>query len=144
MKLISSLIIGLLSVTLLSCSNSISPQDVPAALTSWLLTTFPDATAVEWEENGDHYEAEFMVNQKAHEALVNAAGEILMYKYEVAETEFPATVMTSINQKYNGMETDEFSKLFKDGTAYYLVEIDEANKIFSEDGQEQTNIPVWD
>jgi len=132
------------TVFLFSCSNNLSGTEVPAVLTTTLMATFPEATDVEWEKKLEDYEAEFDINKVEYTALMNASGEMIMYKHDVTEQEFPEVVRAVIHQKYNGMKLDDYEKLFLNGQSYFQVELDGTGKVFSSDGQEQTQVTYWE
>ncbi|RDV15686.1 hypothetical protein DXT99_08470 [Pontibacter diazotrophicus] len=140
-----------MSVFLLSCSNDendVVPNDVPEAVKNTLTTNFSNAMDVEWEKSGTNYEADFDVAGVDHEALIEPSGEMLMYKYDIPETELPDAVTAAISQNYSGMHIDDAERLYQGNDEFYQVDLDnsgtDVHLVFSPDGQEQTEPAYWD
>ncbi|AKD02991.1 PepSY-like domain-containing protein [Pontibacter korlensis] len=140
----------LLSGSLLSCDNDddIKPDDVPAAVKDTLINTFPNAINIEWEKKGSDYEADFDQTTVDYSALLNASGNLLMHKYDIAESALPEEVKAAISQNYAGYIVDDAEELVQGETTFYQVELDnnkqEQKLVFSADGHEQSQQPYWD
>lgn len=138
----------LLGIGSIACEDELVEKDVPEAVKSGLTATFPEAAQVEWEKEGEHFEAEFLFNTLEHEALLTAEGEVLKYKHDITEAELPEAVRSSVNQQHAGMIISDPEKLQLQDQVFYQLELEkdkqELKLVYNESGQEQTNLPYWD
>lgn len=67
---------ALLSLALFACGDADADgmAEVPAVVQSAFEAAYPGATDVEWEEDDDHYEVEFMLNGEEMEREFSATG----------------------------------------------------------------------
>ncbi|PRY09015.1 putative PepSY-like beta-lactamase-inhibitor [Pontibacter ummariensis] len=141
----------LLSLFLLSCNNDdddVAPNDVPEAVKSTLTASFSNAMNVEWEKVGDNYVAEFEVTGNEYDALIDPSGQLLLYKYDIPESELPDAVSAAIHQNYSDGQIDDAERLYQGNAEFYQVDLDNKGTglhlVFSPDGQEQTEPAYWD
>lgn len=140
---------SVLSFSIISCAQDqdIATKDVPSVVTNAFKMQFTDASDVEWEQSDANYEVEFTQGQKEYNALLDAQGNMVMYKHEIGQEELPKAVMETISANYNGQKIDETEKLTRGNATYYQVEFDGISPsefLFSEDGQETKEITYWD
>ncbi|EMR01034.1 PepSY-like domain-containing protein [Cesiribacter andamanensis] len=144
----SMLLLSVLFLSAFSCQDELAQKDVPEPVVAGLAATFPEASQVEWEKEGDNYEAEFMLNSLEHEALLNASGSVLKYKHELAVPDLPEAVAAAIQQHYPDRQISDPEKLHQEDQMYYQVELEneseEIKLVFAENGQEQKEAVYWD
>jgi len=144
-------------VLLLACSKNdsddVQPDAVPQAVRTSFATRFPTVTDLDWEKQGANYEADFKVNAVDHDALLDPAGTVLMYKYDIATTDLPAAVQAALAQNHAGLRLDDVETRFQGSsteTSFYQVELDVADPqpdrklVYSADGQEVSQPAYWD
>ncbi len=136
--------------TLFACDNNsddVNPDDVPAAVKETLLSSFPDAADIDWEQKGDDYEADFDVNKVDYSALFNASGSLIKHKQDIPESELPDAVRAAINTDYAAYRLDDIERLEEGQTMLYQVELDNNTKdeklVYSADGQQAQQV-YWD
>jgi len=138
----------LLSSGFSACSQDINEKRVPALVKNALMAKFPKAVDIEWEKKKNLYEADYDVNQTEYTALIDASGNIVMYKQDIQITEIPAALSGTLQKSFADYKVDDPEKIQKDGKTFYQVELEKNNqelkKIFSEDGQATTAITYWD
>ncbi|WP_157578422.1 PepSY-like domain-containing protein [Pontibacter roseus] len=131
----------LMAGALFSCDDNddVKPDDVPAAVKETLLTSFPNATDVDWEKLGEDFEADFDVDTVDYSALINSSGSLLKQKQDILETELPEAVRTAIEGAYAGYKIDDSELLLQGQTTLYQVELDDNTReeklVYSADGQ---------
>ena len=140
----------LLSGTLLSCDNDddVKIEDVPATVREALMSSFPNATGIDWEKKGEDYEADFDVDIVDYSAMINSSGTVIKHKYDIAATELPEAIRTAIGQNYADHKIDGPEVLVQNGDTLYQVELDHSTSkdeklVFSSNGQ-QVDQAYWD
>lgn len=127
--------------------DDLQDKDIPSVVLNGFLEQFPNATGVEWEKREDLYEAEFHNDSVEHEAIINAEGSILKYKYGLPYEELPEAIKTSITSNFDSTKVDDVEVLQISGDTYYQVEFEEDRNenyvIFNEAGQVTSDIAVW-
>lgn len=134
-----------LMVVIFLGTGSIFAQDmqesqVPSVIVNSFKTEFPKASDVEWERQGDRYSVEFEVGVSTdYEAWFTAAGKLIRYSEEIANSELPEAVKNAISSQYIGYHIDDAKKFTENNVETYSVEIEkgkeELNLIFSKDGK---------
>ncbi|MDR0574750.1 MAG: hypothetical protein LBG96_12095 [Tannerella sp.] len=82
---------------------------------------FPGATDVEWKVSNGIYEIDFDVNHIDYEAWYNGDANLLMYKYDIANSQLSPAVLAAIATDYQGYILDETEIVYKgDIIGYYL------------------------
>ncbi|WP_276498725.1 PepSY-like domain-containing protein [Pontibacter litorisediminis] len=129
-------------------AQDVPAKEVPEAVKSALTQKYANATDLEWEKDGNNYEADFDVDRIDYAAMIDPSGKILMTKRDVMEKDLPQGIRTAIDQKYKGMRVDDVEQVEKDGKTYYQLELDQKGQdkkiVFAEDGQEVTEPTYWD
>lgn len=141
----------LMTGTLLSCDNNdddVKVEDVPAAVREALMSSFPNATGIDWEKKGEDFEADFDVDRVDYNAMLTASGTVIKHKYDIPETELPEAIRATITQNYAEHKIDDPEVLVQNGDTLYQVELDHTTSkdeklVFSSDGQ-QVDQAYWD
>lgn len=140
-------ILMLLGVFAFGCDNEIIPSEVPSVVENTFKTHFPNATEVEWELYGEDFEVDFEVNQIDHSARIDNAGNMLEYKYEIAENTLPSTIITALKTEYSNKKWEDPEVLVTAENSYYQVEIDnflnDKKIVFDSTGNKIENIKYW-
>lgn len=138
-----------LASSLSACESDedIQPRDVPVEARQALLTIFPNSSYIEWEKQGNEYEAEFKVDTVAYAALFNGSGKLLKYKHAIPAAELSGEVTATIRQNFSGYKVEDPEKLLKDGSTFYQVELETTTKeeklVFLANGQ-RAPLSYWD
>jgi hypothetical protein len=129
----------ILSVFLVSCDNKTAPENVPDAVKSGLQAQFPDVRVLEWEAIDQNYAAEFNIDNIPYEVMLSREGKVLMYKYNVLESELPEAVRATIRREYSEVPIADSEVLIYEGKKYYQAQFDDEFRdywlVFSEDGK---------
>lgn len=112
---------------------------VPQAVLKSFQSKFVDAKEVEWEIEGDEFEAGFKLEGQEFEAEFDKDGNWLATEKEIALTDIPAPVLESIKAKYPDRELKEaeWVNSAKHGECYeveLLKDNKEMDVYFSPDG----------
>lgn len=129
--------------SLFANAQELKEAEVPSVVMNSFKGRFADAQNAEWEKKNDKFEVEFEQGTVEREAVLDAAGKVLLVKQEIANTEVPAAVTSAIKQNYGSYELDEAEKIEYNGQTYYEVELSRwfvlsKDVVFSADGKETT------
>lgn len=143
-------LIIILSVTSFVCGNisaqDIKESDVPAAVVSAFKKQYPNVKEVEWEKEGDNYEAEIELVQvpmdgkgkkrEVEKSLeYTATGELVKTEEQIEIKALPAAINDYVNKNYPGKKIKEASKITEaNGTIKYEAEVEKQDLIFDANG----------
>lgn len=143
-------LIIILSVTSFVCGNisaqDIKESDVPAAVVSAFKKQYPNVKEVEWEKEGNNYEAEIELVQvpmdgkgkkrEVEKSLeYTAAGELVKTEEQIEIKALPAAINDYVNKNYPGKKIKEASKITEaNGTIKYEAEVEMQDLIFDANG----------
>ncbi|WP_210486261.1 PepSY-like domain-containing protein [Rufibacter aurantiacus] len=133
--------------TFWSCNQHITPTQMPSLVQNALQVKFPAAKDVEWEKEGNLYEAEFTMGTTEHAALVNPAGQVVAHKQDIVASELPAPVLAAVQRDFKAYLLDDLEKVEQNGKVLYQVELENSNgdlkKVYDANGKlEET--AFWD
>lgn len=143
-------VIIILSVTSFVCGNisaqDIKESDVPAAVVSAFKKQYPNVKEVEWEKEGDNYEAEIELVQvpmdgkgkkrEVEKSLeYTATGELVKTEEQIEIKALPAAINDYVNKNYPGKKIKEAYKITEaNGTIKYEAEVEKQDLIFDANG----------
>lgn len=121
-------------------AQDMNPDNVPSNLKQNFQKSFPQATDVEWEMDGQSYKVEFDMNRNEHEIWYATDGTTTRTEQELTEAELPQTIKTTISGNYAGYKVDSIEKTTVNGNSTYEVELEkgwnnEKDVVFNEDGK---------
>ncbi|WP_299817717.1 hypothetical protein [uncultured Pontibacter sp.] len=139
----------LLGATMAACdTEDLTPKKVPVEVRQTLLNIFPNASNIEWERQGQNYEAEFYLTAVDHAALLHASGNLLMYKHQVTNQSLPEAVKTTIARKYPNYSVSQAERLVIGTETLYQVEVSKNDQsewlVLSITGEERPHLAYWD
>lgn len=113
----------------LFASAAVSAQDltisqVPTNLNSNFQKTYPNATDVEWEREGENYKVEFEMGQMDNEIYYGKNGNVLKSEMEITENGLPPAVKKTVQNKYPNYKIDEVVVTEENGRKTYGVELE--------------------
>ncbi|HDZ05482.1 hypothetical protein LCGC14_0071320 [marine sediment metagenome] len=121
-------------------AQDINPNTVPANLRHNFEQSYPQASDVEWEMDGQAYKVEFDDNWLEHEIWYTTDGKTAKMEEEIREADLPQTIKTAISNNYVGFKVDSIEKTTQNGASYYEVELEkgwseEKDVVFDESGK---------
>ena len=121
-------------------AQDMNPDNVPSNLKQNFQKSFPQATDVEWEMDGQSYKVEFDMNRNEHEIWYATDGTTTRTEQELTEAELPQTIKTAISGSYAGYKVDSIEKTTVNGSSTYEVELEkgwnnEKDVVFNEGGK---------
>jgi len=110
-------------------------KDIPASVKSAFLKAHPDAKAVKWEKEGEHFEAEFKQGKTEQSVVLDAQGNILETETEIAVSELPKKASDYVAEHYKGQALKEAARITDaKGTVTYEAEVKGMDLIFDATG----------
>jgi len=109
-------------------ATNISEKNVPKAVQNSFHAEYVSVTDVDWEKEGNLYEAEYEENNAEQTILVDAAGTILRTESEVLMSGIPAAIQVYVETNFKGFKMEEAVILKWDGNSFYKIEIDDDRK----------------
>lgn len=119
------------------CALAQSKQDkeIPASVKSAFQKAHPEAKAVKWEKEGEHFEAEFKQGKLEQSVVLDAQGNILETETEIAVSELPKKASDYVAEHYKGQSIKEAAKMTDaKGVVTYEAEIKGKDLIFDAAG----------
>lgn len=133
-KLTLSMLIMLIAT--LSFAQKMQDTDVPANVKSTIQQKYPAAKKVNWDKEGDHYEASFDLNKTDNSVLMDAQGNIIEIEVEIELTELPKGTLDYVTKNYPGKKPKEGAKITDaKGIVTFEVEIKGIDLIFDSNGK---------
>lgn len=126
MKHTLTLIVGLLFSSI-GVAQDLLVQDVPAIVLSAFNKSFPRASDVEWEMEGEYYNAEFDVGRKDHEVWLDSKGTIMKHKQELKARELPDPIAKKVKENNAGYRIDDIDKITEGNQVFYKIELEKSN-----------------
>lgn len=127
-------VIALVAVGM-SCSSDdheIEESSVPKSARTALSTAFPDADDIEWEKEGEDFEASFENGKVEMSVVFGADGGIIETEKEIKVSEFPQKVQEALK----GEKVEEAAIIMKNGKTMYEAEVGGKDLLFDEDGNQ--------
>ena len=121
------------------CFSSIliaQKDNIPSSAKAAFSKSYPSASKVEWEKEGNEYEVTFVFSGKKMSANYDAKGTLTETETEIAITELPAGAAAYVKQHYKGMEIKGAAKTTKaGGEVNYEAELKGKAVIFDAQGK---------
>lgn len=135
MKKLLVLSIVTMSIKFSAFSQKLDASKVPVPVKTSFERHFPGAS-VKWEKEGRNYEAGFKQNGKIMSALFKADGTMTESEMDIKVPDLPATILTYVQEHYNGKTIKEAAKITKAGGAVnYEAEVNGKDVIFDANGR---------
>lgn len=112
MKNVSLIALALLMASgLFAQENDKKTKEVPAVVTAAFAKQFPNVKDVDWEKEGNDYEAEFELNKVETSAIFSADGHWKETETEIAVSALPAKAQEYLKAKYSEYAVKEAAKI---------------------------------
>lgn len=114
-----------------------TPQNQPPqAVLQAFQKAFPNAEDVDWELEGDRYEAEFEQGDMEQSATFSATGQLIETETEIAVSELPAAIRDYISANYKGKKIREAARIVTPtGAVTYEAEVNRHDLMFDASGK---------
>ena len=113
------------SIALSSCqinAQKMNEGDVPEVLKNALHQKFKTKD-VDWDKEGENYEASFEQKGKDVSVLFSADGSVLEVEREIKKKELPAAVLVALTRDFNGFDLKEVAVIEANGQITYEAEV---------------------
>jgi hypothetical protein len=135
MKKTTAVMVVMLCATL-TFAQRVHEKKVPENIKSVFLKSYPAATAIKWDKEGENFEASFNLNKSANSVLMDAQGAIIETEVEIELSQLPKAVLEYVKTHYAGKQPKEVAKITDaNGAVTYEVEIKGMDLIFDTTGK---------
>lgn len=117
-------------VGLTSCDKDDDHVQVSADLQAAFDSRYPNASRVDWERNGEFYEAEFMGNGYENKAWFTPDGVWVMTEYDLPFRQLPQAVLEAFAASaYASWRVDDVDMIEKSGMdVIYVIEVESGER----------------
>ena len=106
-------------------------SQVPSVIVNNLKKEFPKAKDIEWEREGDLYNADFQIGWFTdYEAWFTASGKLTKLTQEISKSDLPKAVTDAIKTQYKDYRIDDSKKIVENGVETYKIELEKWNENF--------------
>ncbi len=127
-----------ISAAMVSCAQNNYQSVVPSLVLNAFQQQFSNAKDVEWEMDNGYYAVEFEIGVNDHDAWFDSTGKLVKHKEDIAQTDLPEWIKTTIKTNYPRHRIDDVKKTTENGTIMYKVELERRSEdrvlVFSADG----------
>lgn len=122
-------------------AQKVSQNQVPSVIVNNFQQAFPKASDVEWREKGNSYKVEFETGifEDDHEVWYDKTGKMLKHKEDLSKRDIPKSIITTIQNDFNGYKIDDADKTTAGDSVTYKVELEkrhsELNVVFDANGK---------
>ncbi|MDR2118640.1 MAG: hypothetical protein LBP25_03805 [Tannerellaceae bacterium] len=93
-----------------------------------LQADFPRARDIEWETDGNVYEAEFEIRFRDCKAYYDEKANLLMTVQEIYASELPAIVKNAAESKYPQHRFEDMDKIQRGSEVFYEIEMEQGER----------------
>ena len=120
----------------LSFAQKMQKKNVPASVKSSFQKKYSAVKEVNWDKEGEMYEASFDLNKTDNSVLLDAQGNILETEVEIELNQLPQGILDYVKTHYAGKQAKEGAKIIDaKGIVTYEVEIKGVDLIFDNNGK---------
>lgn len=98
-------------------------SQVPEPVRKTFEATHGTVKEMTWEQEGDHYAAEFKVNGVEHEVIYSADGSMVASSMEIGVGQLPAAVPAAVAAAFPGSTITEAEEITSGSSTTYEVEM---------------------
>lgn len=136
---------SIFALAVFAADKDLKDSEVPTAVKNTLSKNYNAAQHIEWEKKGVFYQAEFRMNRRDIEVLLDEKGNIIKIYEEISSDELPQKVQQAIQSKYAGYRISDVDKITKDGSVLYKVELEHGEHdvdVYFNDAGEIIKMPI--
>ena len=115
-------------------AQDIKKGEVPEIVREAFAKAYPKITVVDWEKEGNDYEASFEEGKVEISVVIDAKGNIVEVEKEIEKEDLPKAVKSAVA----GKNVKEAAIITKNGKTFYEVEIGGKDLFFNARGQSVT------
>lgn len=105
-------------------AQDIPQSQVPSVILNEFNKQFPKATDLEWEMDGNLYNADFEISWNIdHEVWYNAEGKMVKHKEDISKSELPKAVNNRIQEDFSGYSIDDLERITDNGKVVFKMEL---------------------
>ncbi len=108
----------------IACDNDDYPNSkVPSVVLNSFRTQFSNATDIQYNKLGEHYEIEFEIEHKDAGTILDSAGSIVKERREISWKDLPAEIQNSLDKAFGRDKIEDPEVIEAGDKVYYQVQI---------------------
>lgn len=126
-------------------ASDLTPDQVPSDVQNTITKNYKNIRDLSWEKDGRNYQAEFKVDLKEYEVIMNEKGKILAVYQDISINELPDKVRKTIQSNYSNYKIEDVENLKVKSIDYYKIELESSDgemKIFINSKGEIVKAPL--
>ncbi|QWX82989.1 PepSY-like domain-containing protein [Cellulophaga sp. HaHaR_3_176] len=105
-------------------AQDIPQSQVPSVILNEFNKQFPKATDLEWEMDGNLYNADFEISWNIdHEVWYNTEGKMVKHKEDISKSELPKAVNNRIQADFSDYSIDDLERITDNGKVVFKMEL---------------------
>lgn len=105
-------------------AQDIPQTEVPSVIANNFKKSYPKASSLDWEKEGNLYKVEFEIGWfNDYTAWYNEAGERVKFSEEIAKKQLPQNILAKINTEFKGYRVDDVRKITTGKAVTYDIDL---------------------
>jgi biopolymer transport protein ExbD len=122
------ILISALFITYTLFADDLSPEKVPTNVQNSVMKNYKNIRDLTWEKQGKNYQAEFYIDLKEYEIIINEKGKILATYEDISITELPDKVKHALQTNYPTFSIGDVEILKTEKNQYFKVDLKNSDK----------------
>jgi hypothetical protein len=110
-------------------AQKINSKDVPDPVKTGLQKTYT-VKDVDWDKEGDNYEASFKQKGNEMSVVLDASGNTVETEVEISKKELPPPVLEVLKKDFAGYKIEEAAKITANNVVSYEAEVEKGEQSF--------------
>jgi hypothetical protein len=128
-KVIAGLLLG--AVLLVNSAYANGNENVNEKVKAAFKQEFVQASEVSWHKADNYYKAEFKMNDDVLTAYFSEDGELMGVIRNLASTELPINLQTSLKKEYSGYWITELFEFARKDASGYFITVENADQVIT-------------
>lgn len=122
------ILISALFITYTLFADDLSPEKVPTNVQNSVMKNYKNIRDLTWEKQGKNYQAEFYIDLKEYEIIINEKGKILATYEDISITELPDKVKHALQTNNPTFSIGDVEILKTEKNQYFKVDLKNSDK----------------
>lgn len=119
----------------IAIAQELKYSEVPEAVKASFIDIYPEIKKVDWEKDGDNYEADFIYNNIVTSLVFDMTGKVVLRKEEIPVNTLPENIKEYSSQNLNSDKLNKAVMLTNEfGVIIFKVEINGTDYLFGVEG----------
>ncbi|WP_299821416.1 SdiA-regulated domain-containing protein [uncultured Pontibacter sp.] len=111
-----------------SCNTFWEEDQVPENIKVRFAEMYPSVKNVDWDLENTLYEADFKINGREREVLLDTTGALVQVSEEIDKADLPEAILARMAKEYGNYNVEEVHRVQRDKQRSYVVELQRRTK----------------